>query len=70
MFQAFDSRGGQPLGPEEFSMVQSLIRDYCRERMVDPSGGEAKEAARELLTWFQIGVTDQHRLRELLNSRN
>jgi hypothetical protein len=70
MFQAFDSRGMQPLGPEEFSMVRSLIRDYYSERMVDPSGDEAQDAAREVLNWFQIGVTDKNRLRELLNSRN
>ncbi len=70
MFQAFDSRGKEPLGPEEFSMVRSLLKDYCNERMVDSSGEEARDAARELLGWYQIGVTDEARLRELLNSRN
>ncbi|MFS2155280.1 MULTISPECIES: acetyltransferase [unclassified Rhizobium] len=69
MFQAFDSRGKQPLGPEEFSMVQGLVKDYCSERSLELACAEAQEAARELLGWFQLGVTDRNRLRELLTSR-
>lgn len=69
MFQAFDSRGKPPLRPEEVSMVQGLLREYCADRSLEPSCAEAQEAARELLGWFQIGVTNRERLRELLNSR-
>jgi hypothetical protein len=70
MFQAFDSRAKQPLAPEEFSMIRAVVRDYCRERTLDPAGVEAQGAAREVLGWFQVGVTDESRLRELLHSRN
>lgn len=70
MFQAFGSRGKQPLGPDELSMVQGLIKDYCRERAVEPTCQEAQDAAKELLGWFQLGITDSARLRELLNSRS
>lgn len=69
MFRAFDSRGKQPLGPDEISMVHGLVKDYCRERAVELDCSEAREAAKELLGWFQLGVTDRNRLRELLNSR-
>lgn len=70
MFQTFDTRGKPPLGPDEIAVVRSLIREYCSERMVDPLADEALDAARELLTWYQIGVTNRDRLRELLNSRD
>lgn len=68
MFQAFDSRGKQPLGPDEISMVHGLVKDYCRERAVELDCQEAREAANELLGWFQLGVTDRNRSRELLTS--
>lgn len=70
MFQAFDSRGSQPLGPDEVSMVQGLVKEFCEARAVAPDCQEARDAAKELLRWFQIGVNDKNRLRELLNSRN
>lgn len=69
MFQAFDSRGKQPLGPDEISMVHGVIKDYCRERAVEPTCQEAQNIAKEVLGWFQLGVTDRNRLRELLNAR-
>jgi len=69
MFQAFDSRGKQPLGTEEVVMVRGLIKDYCKERGIDSASNEAEEAAKELLGWFQFGITDRNRLRELLHSR-
>ncbi|MGO4441620.1 acetyltransferase [Rhizobium sp. RAF56] len=70
MFQAFDKDGQQPLGPDEVSMMQGLITDYCRENSLDRADSAAQEAARHLLGWFQRGVTDRARLRELLHSRN
>jgi len=70
MFQVFDSRGKQPLGPEEVSMVQALIRDFCRERAFEPTCPEAQDAARRVLGWFHDGVTERGKLHELLRSFN
>ena len=69
MFQAFGN--GRPiLGPEDLRMMQTLLQDFCTERGFEISGLDAQEAARELVNWFQIGVTQQSQLRELLRSRD
>ena len=68
MFQAF--RGARPpLYPEDVTMMQTLLKDYCKDRGCGNTSTEAEEAARELVHWFQIGVTKQSQLRELLHSR-
>ena len=68
MFQAF--RGASPpLYPEDVTMMQTLLKDYCKDRGCENTSTEAQEAARELVHWFQIGVTKQSQLRELLHSR-
>ncbi|AVA24992.1 hypothetical protein [Rhizobium sp. NXC24] len=68
MVQAFGRRT-PPLYPEDVMMMQTLLRDYCEDRRCENAGDEAQEAARELVYWFQIGVTKQSQLRELLYSR-
>jgi hypothetical protein len=45
------------------------VKNYCLTKAIDPDSEEARDAARELLKWFQIGVTDKSRLQELLASR-
>ncbi|MBB4570751.1 hypothetical protein [Rhizobium leucaenae] len=68
MAQAFGSRT-PPLYPEDVVMMQTLLAAYCEDRCCEKAGVEAQEAARELVYWFQIGVTKQSQLRELLYSR-
>jgi hypothetical protein len=68
MFQTF-WRGTPPLYPEDVTMMQTLLKDYCEARGYENASAEAQEAARELVHWFQIGVTEQCQLRELLHSR-
>ncbi|NEI50115.1 acetyltransferase [Rhizobium ruizarguesonis] len=51
-------------------MVQSLMKEQCRTKAIESDSEEGWDVARELLKWFQIGVTDRNRLRELLASRN
>jgi len=50
-------------------MMQNLVKDYCRTKEIEPDSEEGRDVARELLKWFQIGVTDKSRLQELLASR-
>ena len=68
MFQALGD-GAQPLGPDEFAMIQRIVCDHCRENKVAVDSSEGREAARELLRWFQLGVTEGSRLREVLASK-
>lgn len=70
MFQAFDSGGKQPLGPDEVLMVQGLVKEFCEAKSIDSGCPEAHAAAKDLLGWFQAGVTDKNRFRELLTSRD
>jgi hypothetical protein len=50
-------------------MMQTLVKNYCLTNGIEPDGEEGRDVARELLKWFQIGVTDKSRLQELLASR-
>ena len=68
MFSAF-GRGSPSLGPDDVSMMQTLVKNYCLTKGIDPDSDEGRDVARELLKWFQIGVTDKRRLQELLASR-
>lgn len=68
MFSAF-GRGSLPLGPDDVSMMQTLVKNYCFRKAIDPDSEEGRDVARELLKWFQTGVTDKSRLQELLASR-
>lgn len=40
-------------------MMQILVKNYCLKKAIDPDSEEGRNVARELLTWFQIGVADQ-----------
>jgi hypothetical protein len=68
MFSAF-GRGSPSLGPDDVSTMQTLVKNYCLTKAIHLDSEEARDVARELLKWFQIGVTDKSRLQELLASR-
>lgn len=68
MFQAL-GEGAQPLGPDEFLMLQRFVFDHCRENSVAVDSSEGREAARELLRLFQLGMTENGKLRNALRSK-
>ncbi|MGR9060226.1 acetyltransferase (plasmid) [Rhizobium leguminosarum] len=68
MFSAFGI-GLPSLGPDDVSVMQNLVKDYCLTKEIELDSEEGRDVARELLKWFQIGVTDKSRLQELLASR-
>jgi hypothetical protein len=68
MFSAF-GRGSLFLGPDDVSMMQTLVKKYCLTKAIDPDSEDGRDVARELLKWFQTGVTDKSRPQELLASR-
>lgn len=67
MFQAL-GEGAQPLGPDEFLMLQRIVADHCREQGVAIDSHEGREASRELLRLFQLGMTENGKLRNALRS--
>lgn len=69
MFQVFGDAGAG-FSPGELAMVRDLLEEYCAARQLDKKGADAEDAAREIVTWFRIGVTEEARLRELLASRD
>lgn len=48
MFSAF-GRGSPSLGPDDVSMMQILVKDYCLTKAIDPDSEEGRDVARELL---------------------
>jgi hypothetical protein len=69
MFSAFGI-GSPSLGPDDVAMMQSLVREHCQKKAIEPESEDGRYVARELLKWFQVGLTDQNRLLELLGSRD
>jgi hypothetical protein len=56
-----------PLWPEDVAMIRALVREHRDTRRCERLGGEVEGAARQLLSWFQSGVTDRDSLRRLLS---
>ncbi len=57
---------GVVLSSEHVSMMRGLLKEHCENRQYHRQSAEAEDAARGLLSWYQNGVTDQERLRQLL----
>ncbi len=68
MFQSFEG-GNTAIGNDDLGMMRSVLQRWCKDRGCEPTSPEAGDAAREMITWFQLGVTRQRQLRELLYSR-
>lgn len=59
---------GVVLSSEHVSMMRGLLKEYCENGRYHRQSAEAEDAARGLLFWYQNGVTDQERLRHLLDA--
>lgn len=66
MMKLHYSTCGVVLTSEHVSMMRGLLKEYCENRQYHRQSSEAEDAARDLLSWYQAGVTDQERLRQLL----
>jgi len=49
MFQAF--YGGQPLYPEDVTMLQTLLKEHCEERGYEEAGAEACRRGNKAPKW-------------------
>jgi hypothetical protein len=59
-------QGQKAIGPDELEMLHQTLRAWCEERQCELKSPEALEAARELVTWFDYGITERRQLRVLI----
>jgi hypothetical protein len=59
-------QGQRSIGPDELEMLHQTLRAWCEECHCELKSPEALEAARELVTWFDYGITERRQLRELI----
>ncbi|MDQ0323909.1 hypothetical protein QO002_006116 [Pararhizobium capsulatum DSM 1112] len=59
---------GVPLRPGDVAMLRGLVKEYCENRQCRRQGVEGEDVARQLVRWFQSGMTEKERLRYLLLS--
>lgn len=55
-------QGQKPIGPDEMQMLHQTLRTWCEERHCELGTPEALEAARELVTWFDYGISERRQL--------
>ena len=58
-------QGNTAIGPNEMEKLYQTLRAWCEERHCELKSPQALEAARELVTWFEYGITERRQLREL-----
>jgi hypothetical protein len=58
-------QGNMAIGPNEMEMLYQTLRAWCEDRHCELKSPQALEAARELVTWFEYGITERRQLREL-----
>jgi hypothetical protein len=50
-------------------MLQRLLDDWCEKRGCKNDDSRGQEAARELIIWFEQGVTKEDQLRQMIGSK-
>jgi hypothetical protein len=55
-----------PLTEPDIKMVYEALAAWCHERRHAIGTQEANEAARELVSWFECGIRDRHKLMQIL----
>ncbi|CCM76009.1 conserved hypothetical protein [Rhizobium mesoamericanum STM3625] len=66
MVSCFDHRRPAPLRPEEVSLLRQILEFHCEKVGLDRNSEQALQKARELIGFFQAGVSEQHCLVLLL----
>ena len=54
------------LQPADVAMLRKVLEGWCREKSCEISGPEAQHVARELVSWFECGIRDKHKLMGLM----
>ncbi|OWV72794.1 hypothetical protein ATY77_02985 [Rhizobium sp. R634] len=54
------------LQPDDLAMLTAVLQGWCRERSCGIDSPAAEHVARELVSWFECGIRDRHRLAGLM----
>ncbi|AIC30610.1 hypothetical protein IE4771_PD00055 (plasmid) [Rhizobium etli bv. mimosae str. IE4771] len=54
------------LQPEDIGMLHSVLKEWCREKSCEIGSPAAQQVARELVSWFECGIRNPHRLSGLM----
>ncbi|MDF0699327.1 hypothetical protein PYR71_23045 [Rhizobium sp. MC63] len=54
------------LQPDDVSMLQAILRGWCQEKSYAITSPAAELVARELVSWFECGIRDKHKLTGLM----
>ncbi|MGZ2487839.1 hypothetical protein ACVITL_006424 [Rhizobium pisi] len=55
-----------PLQPDDVTMLTAVLEQWCREKSCGIASPEAQHVAKELVSWFECGIRDRHRLAGLM----
>jgi hypothetical protein len=61
LFSSFDA-----LEPHDLALLESQLKQICRDRRLPPDGPEASKIARELVDWYLFGIKDPEQLTAML----
>ncbi|EJZ18682.1 hypothetical protein NE852_28320 (plasmid) [Rhizobium sp. Pop5] len=54
------------LQPDDLKMLTAVLHEWCREKSCGIASPQAQHVARELVSWFECGIRDRHRLAGLM----
>lgn len=54
------------LQPADVAMLKAVLRQWCQEKSCDICSPTAQHVARELVSWFECGIRNQHKLSGLM----
>ncbi|MBP2449238.1 hypothetical protein [Rhizobium leguminosarum] len=54
------------LQPDDVAMLKAVLRQWCQEKSCDICSPAAQHVARELVSWFECGIRNQHKLSGLM----
>jgi hypothetical protein len=54
------------LQPDDVAMLKAVLRQWCQEKSCDIGSPAAQHVARELVSWFECGIRNQHKLSGLM----
>jgi len=54
------------LQPDDVAMLKAVLRQWCQEKSCDICSPAAQHVARELVSWFECGIRNEHKLTGLM----
>ncbi|QKK26800.1 hypothetical protein [Rhizobium hidalgonense] len=54
------------LQPEDVAMLKAVLEGWCKEKSCEIASPAAMHVATELVSWFECGIREKHRLTGLM----